>query len=272
MSIQELDDELEDNEDTEDEDGEGAAKEAEKLAQDTERKQDRAAIARMQKTIDELNQKVKSGTEKEKKQALSHSEEALHSLLQLGYKPNQLEAIVGYMEGVKKDLTAEFERKTSEKEQTRNLEKLNEDCSKTATRVIKDLIKGSALAGNSHQERALLGQVWDMLANDDQFSSARKAYQSGIEPDAKDFEKAARLVLQTYPKEFGFMEKRESSGNQIDNKNSRPQPHPAVNKKGDVDLSKLSDFERETYEMTLNKTKSPKIALLALNTIGKARR
>lgn len=261
-----------DNEDAEKEGGDEKAKQQyERSTAETQ-----AAIASLTRAVQDFGKKVEGQSKQEIAERQNETDKATAILLANGYKPGQLEALVTMMAAAKADIRAEIENDYKKDKQVQVKQTLDQQCySRAEEELIKALGEDHEWLKKSTRKQALLTEIWETMDNDKSFGDARKAYSEGRTPSRGDFAKAARLVSQTVPKGAG-MNSKDNNSNQLDTRNSRPGAHPAIDKNGEVDVSKLNDYEREVYTTTLNtigkSAEAKKIALHALRTIGAAGR
>ncbi len=218
------------------------------------------AIARLAQQVGALTQHVAGKNTEQQQQQISETEKTLNFLLQSGFKPEQLEAVTALVTAAQKDIKKELEAKYREDKSKEQTQTLDQRCYERGAEALEKLIEGTAFAQDDELRQALLVKAQKLMQTSPELQSARDAYSQNKVPTRADFEKAVRLVLQKLPKEFGM--------NNRDNAGSRSQ---AISKDGKVDVSKLTDYEREIYTATLNTTKNPEIALHALKTIARAK-
>ena len=192
----------------------------------------------------------------------------LQTMLANGVPPKDLEPLVQLHLASQNDLKKQMKEMVDEEAGKVTKKSLDRSCFEVADSVLDDL----ATIDKPRLRQAYLDLMWEAMADEEnsEFAAARAAYNRGVTPSKKDFEKAARLVLKSAPKEFS---KTKGDSNkpaaQLDTGNSRPTPSKDyLTKTGDVDTSKLNDFEREIYTVAWNATHSKEIALHALKNIA----
>jgi len=143
-----------------------------------------------------------------------------------------------------------------------------QQCRAALTRELDALAEKYGEAKVEYSKPQLYQEVLNVVDKDPQFANELAKFNRGEVPN---FKKAVQLVSDKWAKEFGMMKDGKSGSDQLDTKNSRTKPSAAISKDGKVDVTKLTDYEREVYTATLNVTKNKDIALKALKEIGGAR-
>jgi hypothetical protein len=262
-TIDNLDDEQEPN--TEAEGAEGEKKETKPAPQDNSAAT-MGAINKLTNAVQTLvqNSSTKAVTTKN----VSQVELAIQGLIAEGYKPDQLEAVVRLVGGVKADLEQEYEGKLREAEGKQTKQSLDSECHSRAEKALSELVSKDIDDDTKH---FLISKMYKLMNSGDEFEASRHAYSQGRAPAAQQFEKVAALVLRFAPSEFVKSKDGTKTGGsqQLDTGNSRPRPSAAISKDGkSVDVDKLDQVEKEIYLATLNSTKNKDIALEALKTLA----
>jgi hypothetical protein len=228
-----------------------------------------AALERLTKVISRMDSK--SGTTpadaSKKQEEVGEFGALLQTMLANGVPAKDLEPLVQLHLASQNDLKKQMEKMVKEGTGTTAEQQLKAKCWERADEVLEELSNVT----KPRMRQALMDEMWELMANpeNDDFASARAAYARGVTPSKKDFEKVARLVLQSAPKEFVKTKGDTKAGSpQLDPGNSRPTPSKGINKDGSVDVSKLTEVERDVYTHTLNVTKSKEIALKALKQVA----
>lgn len=272
MNIVEItnEDELEENQD--DDEGKKEQEQQKQQAAAAEQEQTKAQLAQIQQTLIQMRSNAEAGKPATKEE-VSELEKAYALLVGEGYKVEGLKGQAVLFQAFKEDLLKEVRGEYEKAESEKGQKSLNERCYDRASDELEKIIRGKEISAELSEQlkdpdyrSMILQKMWRTMTEEPGLQSARNAYQKGVAPMANEFEKAARLVLQKLPGGLTTMSRDKSE--QLDSKSSKPgSGHPAVSKKGEVDTSKLNDWEREVYMTALNTTKNKDIALHALQTI-----
>ena len=265
------DDEFEEEGEEQDDD---AAEEAKAKQQEQQQQQQRseaetrAAITQLHQMVQKISDKTDAG-EKVSQKEVSSLEKMTAHLLSEGYKPESLKGSIALLDAMKSDIMKEVEARYADAEKEKGQKSLDEKFLDRMQEELGKLIEGKPeLQGDQEFQEMVLKKMWTHMSTDPGMDSARKAYAAGRPPSNADIQKSARLVLQKLPGGFAMVNS-DNKNEGIDANNSRPGgSHPAISKKGEVDVEKLNDFERDIYTTTLNCTKDKKLALEALKELG----
>lgn len=238
----------------------------------TGRANDANTLQEIKQTLQGLQRLVAGDSTKRSDQARVSRLESEFSELSKEYKPEQLKVLARIAVALKEDMVEEYGA-AKQKEATQGFDQQCFDRAYDEIEKVIDQFPGSQSA--TVREALMAGIVKDvgkLMASDNRFEAARSAYQGGRVPAREDFSKAVRLIAGTYLKESGMtLSDKKGASDQLDTRTSRSRPQPIVSKDGTVDVSKLSDWEREIYNETLNKTKNKDLALKALKALGQVR-
>lgn len=253
-----LDTETEETETEETEEGEGEDKS--KSRKPSTAVQTQAEIKEVRELLGSLYQQVAAGnTTKSQEKKITKTQEALESLLKDGYKPDQLTALVAVTKAVREDIMEEQRVESS----ATAAKQFETNCWRSLYREIDSLAKDAP--GIKWARDTIARKAADLMAKSPKFGDAQNAYRNGQEPSQEDFAKAARLVSETYLKDSGTKSADNKKPPQLDLQSSRSKASPgSSNSKGEIDLSQLSELEREVYVKTKNITKNEEIARKAL--------
>lgn len=256
------DEDVEDQELEEDEDSEGDDDDSPDL-DDKPAPQKRRSAPRNEDMSDIRQQlaelkAIAAGGNREDKQKVSKVDQMFEKLLNGGYKKEQLAALAGLVESLKEDLRAEYGEATEKATKAA----LDSAC---WTAIDKEIEKyADSIPAVEWAKDTIRRRVRDLVSKSPE---AQHAYSQGKVPPQNLFAKATKRITETYLKASGIKQGGSSSNDQLDVKNSRVKPGGAIAKDGEVDVDKLSDFERNIYVTTLNITKNKELALDALKAL-----
>lgn len=212
-----------------------------------------------------LSQLVSSSGSKQDERRVSNLEKTLAELVKGGYKPEQLAALVEVAKAIKDDIDVDQTQKSAQ-QQTREF---NNNCWSAVYGALDKLAETNGVDEKafSYARDELAKRVAKTLESHEKFPDARNAYRQQILPDKKDFAAAARIVFETYKKESGMKSSDNRPAPQLDLKSSRSQASRSSSKNTEINLSELSDFEKEVYLSTKNITKNEELARKALDRV-----
>ena len=211
-------------------------------------------------------------TVSEKKQEASRAEQAYQTLINAGYKPEQLEALMIYSEARAEDVKRELEAKYESEKAASSKGSLDKQTRDRASEVVDKVFADNKEIEDEDYKQMVLVKINKVIKEnkDGAFDSAHRAYAAGEIISQKDFEKAARLVSQNLGKGSAMNISNSNKGSSpgLDTRSSRSVA-AAISKDGKkVDVSKLSESDQKLYIETLNATKNPELALKALRTLS----
>lgn len=258
---QELDEELDDDE--LDDDAEEVEDEDAESKPAPKRQKDSPEMREIKQSLLQLTQIVGQQGTKADKEKVSKVDAMFATLLGKGYKEEDLAPMAAVVQA----LTEDIKEKIGEASAADKKLSLDDRCRKAVHDRIAEHTRDFPAVGWAKDEIA--NRVRHLLANGEEFESARIAYTSGQEPSAADFKKATAKVVRTFLKESGIKSgDSKSSPEQLDMKSSAKSVTKGISKDGKtVDLDQLSEFERDVYVTTKNYTKSDELAKEALQAI-----
>lgn len=207
-----------------------------------------------------------NGSTQDKKR-VSKLEETIATLA-TQYKPESLVPLLQMVQAMKEDLTGDYE-KAQLQENQRKISSDIEDhiVSRLDTAIAK---YGKQLPGMKWAKKTLGEKVIELVNRSKNFESVRAAYGAGRMPARSSLNEAVDKILRTYLKDNGIV--KGGNSNAIDSRPSTTRTKSASKANGDIDPSKLDDFERSIYRETLNITKNPELAKEAVRNLGALRR
>jgi hypothetical protein len=228
---------------------------------------DKQTAQDLTKTMQGLNQTLKQAAQAPGGTEASNAALARDYLIKKGFKEEDLADLGVYIQGEIQDSMATLDKKSQNDrvQQFRNtvFEKGLEEADKFFESVgIKN--------PSPNMRAALVNDAGELMQKDPKFANALAAFQNGRVPLTSDFVKAIQLAGRVYGKGAVTMKDSDKGAPaNLDTKNSKTKAAAsAVNDKGEVDLTTVTDLERQVYTDTLNVTKNKDIALHALKTIA----
>jgi hypothetical protein len=232
---------------------------------------DDVTLKSLTRAIQDLRGLVQTqGSQKDVK-TVSRYEQEIEALAKDGYTKESLLAIHRVIAAKEADLQEQRNAEIKAEAQQRFITR----CQDTLRREIDDFAEKVPSAKWSKE--ALYAAAVKAMEDEEEFAKENETFKKGNVPD---FKKIFRKVSQTYLKDSGIKSGDKGSGDGIDTKNSRTRPSAAISKDGSVDVTKLTDYEREIYTATLNalggknskdpatRKRAQEIALQALRDIG----
>lgn len=216
-------------------------------------------IKGLKASLAQLQGLIAGNATKEDKKAVSNLDAMLEALVQGGYDKQEVAVLAATLGAVTKDLEAKYESRTGQD----RVNSLNAQYKNAVEREVDVYVEQYGKSVEYAKER-LVREIRDHIVNDDKFT---EPFKEGRLPSQTEFRKATAKILGTYLKETGIKKSEANQPEQLDLKSSAKKSSPAISKDGTVDTKKLTDFEREVYQQTLNITKNKDIALEALRTV-----
>lgn len=272
IDITEDTDELEDDESEQDDDEEeleGEEDDDEEEDQDDEEEDEeeespKKQNAALRKELAQLRALISStkepGNKGEGGKKSSRVEAAFAKLISGGVKPSDLTVLYSLFTELKADLKDEAE----ESRKSTTAADLGDRCME----VLEDEFARAAKNNKQLQwaRKEIVDRAISLMQRSVSFEDARQQWDSGRVPSRQHFSRAVARVIQTYQKETGTKSSSKSEGLDIGSSKLKGKPTKTT-RDGEIDVDKLSDFDRNVYLETLNVTGNKKLALEALRDI-----
>jgi hypothetical protein len=256
LDQEDLDEEdLEDDEDEEEDDEPAKGKKSPSSVTKKDITEFRSELSDLKKLVQ------KSGDAGDQKK-LSRVDALFQAMLKGGSKIEDLQPLYALVEAIREDVKEESEEGKKKDRQA----SLDDRCWETMQSVWQEFVaKDPSLEWS---EDKILNRAIKLLSTGKSFASAREKYDAGRVPAQKDFRDAIRRILNTYERETG-KSRAGKTDDQLDLQSSRAKPRKsAAGANEDIDLKKLTPWEREIYTTTLNVTKNKDLAREALRDLA----